>query len=155
MICVGTVHMSVGLCASPQCPTTTLTSPSSASAPWLSRSTSCRRRAPTRPPTTRTRWPPSSSSSSTTRPSPSPSRLAFAAFRQNDSCRACSFSLSDDFTLSLSLFFLSFSARVQLLRQALRLNGEGHRSYGCQHSQRRTSIWKETKGHLIVLIFSA
>lgn len=83
-LCVHPVYLELlsSICPflSPQCPTTTSTSPNSALAPWQSKLTSCKRRAPTRPPTTQTRWPPSLSSSSTIRPSLWPSRFVLSGY---------------------------------------------------------------------------
>lgn len=142
-LCVHPVYLELlsSICPflSPQCLTTTSTSPNSALAPWQSKLTSCKRRAPTRPPTTQTGWPPSLSSSSTIRPSLWPSRFVLSGYVWL--CSSLSLCCFDQ-----PLAFLRLSACVQFLRQAFWLDGKGYRGHGCQHSQRRTSLWKEAEG---------
>lgn len=67
--------------------------------------------------------------------------------------------LNDLFSLSMHMHFvllfaffcfnhpftsLRLAVSVQFLRQAVWFGGEGYRSNGCQHPQRRARLWKET-----------
>lgn len=133
-------------CLSLQYPTTTLTSPSSALAPWQSKLTSCKRRAPTPPRMTQTGWLPSLSNSSITRASLSPSRFISPKHLHADTDTAAHIKLFLRRLFDHPLVFLPLAARVQFLWQAVWLDGKGHRGHGCQHPERRTSLWKETEG---------